>query len=96
MMELNHDSYLVIGDVHGCYDELISMIDLHAGGRHVVFTGDLVDKGPRPHRCLELAKLLRATVIKGNHESLHIRYARHEKRRQLTGKKNPMKRDAAL
>lgn len=90
------DSCLIIGDVHGCYDELISMIDLHGKDRDIIFVGDLVDKGPRSHRCLELAKLLGTAVVMGNHEENHIRYAAHEVKRIATGKKNPMKRDDAF
>jgi hypothetical protein len=89
--DMRRQSYLVIGDVHGCYDELIKMIDRHGQGRHIVSVGDLVDKGPHPERCLELMKLLDATVVKGNHEDNHIRYAGHEKRYRMTGKKNPMR-----
>lgn len=90
---LGHDKYLVIGDVHGCYDELMELLDKHRGSRHVVFVGDLVDKGPRPHRCVELAKAISATVVLGNHEENHLRYAKHEEVKRLTGKKNPMKRN---
>lgn len=90
---LNHERYMVIGDVHGCYDELLLLLNRYHDGRHVVYVGDLVDKGPRPHRVMELAKLNRSTVALGNHEENHIRYAAHEDRRCETGKKNPMKRD---
>ncbi|NIN67217.1 MAG: hypothetical protein GTO63_21460 [Anaerolineae bacterium] len=93
-------SYIIIGDVHGCYDELITLLDRYAldcdsrgNKREIVFVGDLVDKGPKPHRCVELAKMLDAVVVKGNHEDNHIRYRGHERRRIETGKKNPMKRD---
>jgi hypothetical protein len=77
---------------------MVEMIGLYGEERHIILVGDLVDKGLRPHRCLELAKLLadRCTVVLGNHEENHIRYAGHEKRRKDTGKKNPMNRDEAF
>lgn len=85
--------YLVIGDVHGCYDELVALLGKYRENRHVVFVGDLVDKGPWPARCMELAALMRqCTVVKGNHEENHLRYYYHELNRASTGKKNPMKR----
>lgn len=88
--------WLVIGDPHGCYDETLELIDRHGDGRVVIFVGDLVDKGPRPHRVVELVKVLGAKCALGNHEDNHVRYAAHEARRRATGKKNPMKRDAAF
>lgn len=60
----------VIGDVHGCFDELCRLLtqlgyqlDLngevwrlhHPQGRKVVFVGDLVDRGPRTPDVLRLA-----------------------------------------
>ena len=85
--------HIIIGDVHGCYDELLVLLDRYAEDRHVVFVGDLVDKGPKPHRCVELTKLLKATVVMGNHEENHLRYRAHEIRCAATGATNPMKRD---
>lgn len=52
----------IIGDVHGCYDELISLMQklgyqinlqddkyevYHPEGRKIIFLGDLVDRGPK-------------------------------------------------
>ena len=41
---------LIIGDIHGCYDELLELFDVRslADDRHVVSVGDLVDRGPDP------------------------------------------------
>ncbi|MCC9000146.1 MAG: polynucleotide kinase-phosphatase [Candidatus Contendobacter sp.] len=59
----------VIGDVHGCYDELIELLTrlgyqardgatgphfAHADGRKAVFLGDLVDRGPNIPAVLRL------------------------------------------
>ena len=55
----------IIGDVHGCHAELVSLLDrlgydteadpvVHPEGRRAVFVGDLVDRGPcraRSARC---------------------------------------------
>lgn len=60
----------IIGDVHGCHDELCDLLDQlgyvredtpegpcarHSEGRRVVFLGDLVDRGPRILESLRLA-----------------------------------------
>lgn len=58
----------IIGDVHGCYDELVELLGrlgyqispdgadaLHPDGRRVFFVGDLVDRGPATPAVLRLA-----------------------------------------
>jgi len=54
-----HGPFDLIGDVHGCFDELIELLAKlgyaaqdgsaysHPGGRKLVFVGDLVDRGPK-------------------------------------------------
>jgi protein phosphatase len=66
-----HGPFDIIGDVHGCFDELVDLLerlgyvvepDPERGwrvcspeGRKVVFAGDLVDRGPRVVDVLKLA-----------------------------------------
>jgi len=66
----------VIGDVHGCYDELMEMMDNHILPiidqlEHVVFVGDYIDRGPKSKEvfryCLDVPKVV---MIKGNHEDM--------------------------
>lgn len=66
----------IIGDVHGCFDELIALLqklgyafsqdslDIITGppGRKIVFVGDLVDRGPK---VTEVLKLVISIVEKG-------------------------------
>ena len=61
---------LFIGDVHSCADELEELCDRAALTRddRVVFTGDLLSRGPKPHRVLELFRKLGARAAVGNHE----------------------------
>lgn len=65
-----HGPFDIIGDIHGCYDELTALLrDLgyevsepvgaapsakHPDGRKAVFLGDLVDRGPRSPDVLKL------------------------------------------
>ncbi len=69
---------LVIGDVHGQTDELLTVIDKARqfpdfDQRWIVFIGDLVDRGPDPRGAMDMfAALLeehrRTTLVCGNHE----------------------------
>jgi len=73
----------VIGDVHGCIDELqellgsLGYVNTERGyiapkGRSVVFVGDLNDRGPDSASCLKLAMDMvgnkQAHMVLGNHE----------------------------
>jgi len=64
-----HGPFDVIGDVHGCHDELLRLLDAlgyqtaqadgqpvvrHPAGRKLVFLGDLVDRGPKTPDVLRL------------------------------------------
>ncbi len=67
-----HGPFDIIGDVHGCADELELLLDQlghepageggarrHAEGRRAVFLGDVVDRGPR---VLDAYRIVRAMV----------------------------------
>lgn len=66
------DRIFVVGDVHGCFDELIELLqnlsvtysDL------VVFTGDLVKKGPDSKRVVDLVRgVPNMFSVRGNNEN---------------------------
>ena len=74
----------IIGDVHGCHDELMELLDrlgylhgdeipAHPEGRTAIFLGDLVDRGPASDRVLSTVMLMRdagsALCLEGNHEN---------------------------
>ncbi|WP_432705221.1 metallophosphoesterase [Actinoplanes regularis] len=68
-------SLAVVGDVHGSYDQLKVLIESERlAGRHLIFVGDLIDRGPRTSEVLALVANLTETwqygtsVIRGNHE----------------------------
>jgi hypothetical protein len=68
---------IVIGDLHGCYQEALSLLEkleVTATDR-VIFTGDLVDRGPNPRECVELA--MQHECILGNHEEKHLHYQKY-------------------
>src|SRR5215469_146858 len=79
----------IIGDVHGCAEELNALLDRlgytgsprrHADGRKVVFLGDLVDRGPGIVEVLRTAMSMvragTALCIPGNHETKLLRKLR--------------------
>ncbi len=63
---------IVVGDLHGCLDEAQDLLDRLAvtSSDRVIFTGDLVDRGPKRRDCVELA--MRHECILGNHEDKHL------------------------
>jgi serine/threonine protein phosphatase 1 len=76
---------IVIGDLHGCHDEALALLDRLAVTENdrVIFAGDLVDRGPKPRECVELA--MKHECILGNHEEKHLQSSRHheETRKEL-------------
>jgi predicted phosphodiesterase len=62
---------IVVGDIHGCYDELMALLDkvkLQANDR-VVAVGDLITKGPKSREVLQLFMSdKRFNSVIGNHD----------------------------
>ena len=85
----------MVGDVHGCLDELDELLrtsEYRRGVDRLVFLGDLLDRGPDPIGVLRRARELEADVVLGNHEEKHLRYAMHEaRRREDRAYRNPMR-----
>jgi predicted phosphodiesterase len=63
--------YIFIGDIHGCYDELIELLSLAAvtADDVVVALGDLTRKGPAPDRCIELWTERSYLAVLGNNDA---------------------------
>ena len=84
-----HGPFDIIGDVHGCYEELIELLIKlgyspqeggsfrHPAGRKLVFVGDLVDRGPKipevVRLVLESVKAGHAFCVPGNHDIKFMR-----------------------
>ncbi len=73
---------LVLGDVHGCLDEMLRLVERAALGPddQLVAVGDLVDRGPRS---LDVVRFFaadpeRRRAVLGNHEEKHLRGDRTE------------------
>ena len=62
---------IIIGDVHGCIDELEKLLKKTNTDPHrdqILFLGDLVNKGPESEKVFDLFLDLKADAILGNHE----------------------------
>lgn len=86
---------IIIGDVHGCYHELLQLldqIDYSPSRDRLISCGDLVEKGPLSNDVVEMFRRTPNTVaIKGNHEDGLLRFWKHEERARKDPKyKNPM------
>jgi protein phosphatase len=84
-----HGPFDIIGDVHGCFDELVELIVKlgyteqpgsawkHPEGRKLVFVGDLVDRGPKipdvVRLVLESVNAGTALCVPGNHDMKFMR-----------------------
>ena len=79
----DHGPFDIVGDVHGCHSELLSLLDrlgydtaadpiAHPEGRRAVFLGDLADRGPGVAEVLDVAMSMVASgsalCVAGNHE----------------------------
>jgi hypothetical protein len=78
---------LFIGDVHSCGDELEELLDRAALTQddRVRFTGDLLSRGPKPHKVLKLYRAVHGRAAVGNHEQRLI----DAHRARLSGDKGP-------
>lgn len=66
---------IIIGDIHGCYDDLEELLNKVGPTRNdiIISVGDLVDRGPKS---LEVARFFKENQntldIVGNHDRKHI------------------------
>ena len=69
---------IVIGDVHGCLDELQDLLRACAidwSADRVVLVGDLVAKGPDSRGVLQLARERKIEAVLGNHDAKVLTFA---------------------
>ena len=68
---------IFIGDVHGCYDEMMKMLDtVHytPGEDTVYFTGDLINKGPDSIKVIKEILANPFQCVMGNHEAWLLKF----------------------
>lgn len=72
----SNDSIYVVGDIHGCYNELDKFLNNYesdlSSSKKLIFTGDFTDRGPENlkvlNKLIELSELNNVYFIEGNHE----------------------------
>jgi serine/threonine protein phosphatase 1 len=64
---------LIVGDLHGCYDELwilLKHINYDPKVDRLLFVGDLIDRGAESEKCLDLVMMEGNYSVLGNHEDM--------------------------
>lgn len=92
---------IVVGDIHGCYDELMELLEKVGVGEddRVVSVGDLITKGPKSREVLQLFMTdARFSTVIGNHdlalrrrwngEDIELKPAQREAHKELRGEKD--------
>lgn len=68
---------LIVGDIHGCYDEFQALLDAAelATDDGIISLGDFVDRGPASPAVLSFFTTVpQAQALMGNHERKHMRH----------------------
>ena len=68
---------LIIGDLHGCFDELMELlahVDFNTLTDRLFSVGDLIDRGPKSKECIDLLTKPWFYATLGNHEQLLLKY----------------------
>jgi serine/threonine protein phosphatase 1 len=63
---------IIIGDVHGCFDTLVALIDKCPKHDQFCFVGDLIDRGPQSSRVVDLILEHGWLCVMGNHERMAL------------------------
>ena len=74
--------HYVIGDVHGCYDEMMALlekIEQMDEDAKIIFVGDFVDRGPKVDKvlnwCMEhITPDGKYQAVRGNHEQMILEW----------------------
>jgi len=84
---MEYKRILAVGDVHGMYEKLITLmekIQFNPAEDLLIFLGDYIDRGSQPLECLDYVKALSIThpgqvvPLLGNHEVMCLNYYRYK------------------
>lgn len=91
----------VVGDVHGCFRELMLLLEkiqYNENQDRLIFAGDLVDRGPESAKVVRWVREAYArtngltTCVLGNHDDKHFRWFKHMlKKREFPNYRIPMR-----
>lgn len=93
-IQKDYDRLILIGDVHGCIDELKKLLFLcnfNKSKDRLIFAGDLVDRGPDSGAVVRFVRDNNFECVCGNHDDKHVRYFKHQKIKNKNNQyKNPI------
>lgn len=75
---------LAISDIHGCFDELVQLLDLcnyQSETDQLVLLGDYIDRGPESKRTVSyIMELVEkgAVALRGNHDQMFLDFLNHD------------------
>lgn len=71
IFEAKHTKVIIVGDIHGCFDEFLELLEkcsFSSNTTHVILLGDLVNKGPRSAEVVKFARRNKFLCVRGNHD----------------------------
>ncbi|XP_078578389.1 bis(5'-nucleosyl)-tetraphosphatase, symmetrical-like isoform X2 [Branchiostoma floridae x Branchiostoma japonicum] len=78
----------VFGDVHGCYDELVHLLEradeTAAGNILYISVGDLINRGPMSAQVVSLVRNRSILAVRGNHEEKFLKNLTMSKKMPLS------------
>jgi len=78
--------YYIIGDIHGCYDNLRKLYEMISYSINetdtLIFLGDYIDRGVNSFEVIEFLKILEknhtTVFLRGNHEDMFLSYLKNQ------------------
>ena len=64
------DNVYIIGDVHGCFNTLMALVDKLPKDAELIFVGDLIDRGPLSRKVIDFIRDNGYVSVQGNHEEM--------------------------
>lgn len=89
--ERERGKIFAVGDIHGCYEKLISLMERLPFDRHtdmIIFIGDYINRGPQSREVIDYLIDLRRQCkniifLMGNHEHTLLQYAKTKNQEYL-------------
>jgi len=78
---VNAKRTIVVGDLHGCFDELqdlLGKIHFQPQEDELIFSGDVINRGPKSKECINFLITTGALSVLGNHEYFLIQSHRFQ------------------
>ncbi|KAI5843494.1 Metallo-dependent phosphatase-like protein [Morchella snyderi] len=86
-----HGRVIIVGDVHGMFHELVKLLEktnYDPENDYLVFSGDMISKGPDSLKVLDLARSYSAGCVRGNHEDRVLLHWHDLQKKKRNGRKS--------